>query len=173
MKAQTLRILRLGNMLEETITKDLRDAGFNVHSEQKEVVATQGDKKLIGHVDGVIHLTDTELGFDNEQCLLEIKTANQSRYNRKLKVGYDDWDIDYKSQIHAYAMLLGLKWIVTVVENKNNCKRDFELIKADYKFATEALQKPFKIWAGRKPIGICTSQRQFSFLWCDFNNECL
>ena len=131
---RVLRLLDLGNVVEEDLIKKLRKIpGAKIYDVDKngnqfETKAFGGHVK--GHIDGVAK--DLPGLKANKPYLLEFKTANENRFNKLEKLGsYCDWSAEYDAQIHLYMGLFKLSHCIVIVYNKNNSALYTEVIDFD------------------------------------------
>ncbi len=134
MGARVLRLLDLGNVVEDDLIKKLREIpgarifDVNDNGEQFETSAFGGHLK--GHIDGIAKNLP---GLDKDNpYLLEFKTANDNRFN-KLKGldSYCAWSEEYAAQIHLYMGLFNFKHCIAIVYNKNNSDLYTEVVEYD------------------------------------------
>jgi len=85
------RTFDIGHALEPIMIKHLTNHGLDVGLCEAEVVGKWG--QVLGHVDGVVKIGDGSL------MLLEMKTANDSRFKDMMKNGLPDY---YYAQIQIY-----------------------------------------------------------------------
>lgn len=118
-----LRVKRLfdkGHNEEVIIIRDLERAGMVVTWKQKEVV-NEFFPQIKGHIDGVVTSVP---GYPvGTEMLLEMKTANHSRFEKIKKQGVKLFDNAYWTQIQCYMSELHLDKCLYVVTNKNNEER--------------------------------------------------
>jgi len=88
---QLQRTFDLGHACEPIMIKHLRDSGIEVGLCEAEITGKFG--QVLGHVDGVIKISDGSM------MLLEMKTANDSRFKDMMKNGLPDY---YYAQIQIY-----------------------------------------------------------------------
>ncbi len=102
-----------GNLHEGWIISWLKDNGWNVFSEQLEVVIKQKTFNLVGHIDGLIKKEG-----DRQNKLLEIKTMSQFEFDRWQKEGFGGFRT-YAVQAALYLSALGLQEVLYVIKNRN------------------------------------------------------
>jgi len=168
-----LRLFRTGDDTELNIVTDLKDIGLTVHSEQKEVTATQNKLKLKGHIDGIVEGLGV-FGFGDKPHLLEIKSCNDKRFKELKKTGdYCEWGgASYKAQVHIYATLLKIDRIFTVVENKNTSERHFSRFHRNRDFAIDTLRLAFDIMSMQTPPAPSFPANWYSCKWCGYRGVC-
>lgn len=119
-----LRIFRLGHIIEDEVVALLEDAGYFVSDTQLEV----GVEPWVGHIDGIIHIGEPI----PTRSLLEIKSANASRFDLLKSLGYEEWNPGYSAQLHAYMHHLpGIEDAIVVVYNKDTSELYCERILFD------------------------------------------
>jgi CRISPR/Cas system-associated exonuclease Cas4 (RecB family) len=168
-----LRLFRSGDDCETNMVLDLKSIGLRVHSEQKEVAATQDDIKFVGHIDGIVEgLEYIDVG--KKPCLLEIKSCNDKRFKELVKLqSYCSWDEVYAAQIMVYGTLLKLKCYLVGVENKNTSERYFERGYIDKKYAISLLQKAFEVYRSPDPpCRACPRQDYYIAKFCQYRGVC-
>ena len=168
-KGQVLRLLELGKLTEDTVTADLRLAGYEVTGEQDSVSYVWGDLTLTGHIDGLI----TGLSESKKTHLLEIKSSNDKRFQQLRKGGYEAWSGIYKFQIHAYMLDLDLDRCLVVVYNKNTSELYTERISLRQQWIKDKLSGIFEILEQKTPpCGICRRADFYKARWCGYREVC-
>jgi CRISPR/Cas system-associated exonuclease Cas4 (RecB family) len=162
--ARTNRIFETGYRLEETIIEDLIDNGYVVIECQKEVSDETGHVQ--GHIDGIIEAF-------GQLCLLEIKTANESNYNKIVKHGVKIAKLPYYMQMQAYMSKLQLKKGLFLAYNKNDCSYYTELVDFNPGMAKDIDRIFFSILTDEQlPDKISTDPDDFECSWCSFKQVC-
>jgi hypothetical protein len=154
MGARILRLLDLGNVIENDLIKKLRNIpgaqifNLDTNGKQFETQALGGHVK--GHIDGV---GQNFPGIDTkDQFLLEFKTANDNRFNNLLKLGsYCEWSEEYAAQLHLYMGLFNFKHAIAIVYNKNNSDLYTEIIKYDNDAFNSLMEKAENILLAEIP----------------------
>lgn len=123
------RIFNAGHLFEPQIVKQLKDCGFEVfriedgkevehfgnpEEKQEEYIGFAGHSK--GHSDGRIR----GIPESNEDHLLEIKTAKDSKFKEYQKHGVKKANEIYYGQTQRYMKATGLKWTLFIMINKND-----------------------------------------------------
>ena len=166
---QTLRLFELGNILEDHIAKDLTDIGAIVSDRQRQVEFTMNGITLTGSIDGIVN----GLVESSQPHLWECKTINEKGYQKLLKCGYEDYNEQYKAQIHAYMLGLGLKRVFVTVYNKNTSQIYSERIALNKDWIIDKLADVFDaIGMETLPDRSCPSVDWYEAKWCCFNEEC-
>jgi len=163
-----LDIFKLGDLVEEKIIHDLRKCGYTVLDQQRLVTLKQGAIVLRGHIDGIIEGPDLP-----GPCLLEIKSSNKARFSQLNKLGYEAWDEKYKYQIHAYATLLRLDNILTIVYCKDSSEYYSELLSTDPEYFYDKSVKVFDAIKQKSPAErLCPRQDWWLAKMCDYSSTC-
>ncbi len=120
----------IGKLLEDMIINLLRSCGLLVYNAQGE--CRDIDLPYFrGHYDGFIV---------DYNSILEIKTANNSSFNRFKKLGCKKWDFQYYCQVQSYMGMSGINSAYILVLNKDNSEIFDENILFD-KNCYESLKK--------------------------------
>ena len=165
---RVLRIFQMGNLVEKQMMFDLAQAGVAITQDQKNISFDYGDITLRGHIDGVV----TGLIESKEPHLFEAKSMNENGFKKLLKYGYEDYNEQYKFQIHAYALAMKLNNIFILVYNKNSSTLYQERIKLKKDWIIDKLQDVFAAIAGDIPERTCPRVDFWEAKWCDFYKEC-
>jgi len=167
---RTLRLFKLGDNIEDQAVLDLRNAGYTITDQQKEVKFDHNGITLRGHVDGQI----TGLLESKKPHLWECKSANDKSFKNLLKCrSYKEWSAKYYAQVQVYALGLGLDNILVWVSNKNDSSLYTERIKLDREYAVTLLQDVFAaILMEDPPDRLCPSMSWYQSKWCDFSDVC-
>ena len=144
-----LRIFKLGQVIEdEIVIPMLRDAGFTVY--EKDNNGDQfgfKDGKFAGSIDGCI----VGLPESSKPHLLEIKSANKSRFNDFKKNGYRS-SSTYYAQIQIYMKYMKLERALVVVYCKDDSELYLERIKYDSMYAEMQVDKAYRILESKDNI---------------------
>ena len=154
-EGRVLKLFQLGNLIEDQAIKDLRNAGFTLTDNQKEVTFEHNGITLRGHVDGVI----AGLVESSKPHLWECKSANEKSFKKLLKCRlYKEWSKKYYAQVQVYMLGLKLDCALVWVENKNDSSIYTERIKLDKEYAVDLLQDVFEaISKPEPPERLCPS----------------
>ena len=165
-RSQTLRIFRMGHIIEDEVVRLIEEAGFPVFDQQREV----GSSPWLGHIDGLIEV-------DDRVSLLEIKSCNDKRFGELLEVGYEQWSPGYAAQLQAYMFHIPeVEDAIVAVYNKNDSRLYFERILFDLDAARELERHhllaatPGQLPPPRPPAA--KSQYGKFCKWCDRNQWC-
>lgn len=164
---RVLRLFKLGNSIEGLIVNDLRNAGYVVTEDQKEVVFDLDSVSLNGHIDGLIE------GVTDKTHLLEIKSAYLKQFNILKKKGYEEWHGTYKFQIQAYMLGLNLTRCLAVVYCKNNSELYTERIYLNKDWIIRRLEHVFGVVSSDViPDRKCPNQSWWKAKFCGFKDIC-
>ena len=176
--ARTLRIFQFGHEIEDYAAKWLRDAKFDLRTEDtdgKQFGFSIADDQIKGHIDGVI--CDGSVSM-NYPFLWENKSANDRKFKEFVKVGVAKANKVYATQIALYQAYMDLEenpCLFTVV-NKNTSEIYYELVPFDKHLAQSASDKAVNILAaiksGETLPRIAQSKDFFLCRFCDFQNTC-
>lgn len=168
---RVLRLFQLGNILEDQTIADLREAGFNIHSQQKQVVINYNGETLTGSIDGII---EGLIEAPSNPHLFEHKTASLKKYNELIKKGsYRSWNEQYYWQVQFYMLGLKLNRAAVFVYCKDDSRLYMERINLDKDAAIDKLQDVFvAISRKAQPDRTCPNASWFEAKWCSFYKEC-
>ncbi|MHA1558525.1 MAG: hypothetical protein ACTSXG_01770 [Alphaproteobacteria bacterium] len=170
-EGRVLRLFNLGNILEDQVVKDLTNAGCIITGQQAPVKFTYNGVTLRGSCDGII----TGLIESNQKHLWEMKTMGSKGFKILLKNGYEKYNDQYRAQIHAYMLGLGLKKAFVTVYNKDTSELYQERIKLNEDWIVGKLQGVFEaISQDKPPAGSCPQGRLdwWERKFCDFREVC-
>ena len=154
MPARVLRLLDLGNVVEDDLIKKLRKIPgaqiFDVARNGKQFETETLGGHVKGHIDGV---GQNFPGIDTKDpFLLEFKTANDNRFNNLVKLGsYCDWSEEYAAQLHLYMGLFKFTQCIAIVYNKNNSDLYTEIIQYDSDAFDSLIEKAKSILLAEAP----------------------
>ncbi len=176
--ARTLRIFQFGHEIEDYAAKWLRDAGFDLRTEDKggeQFGFSIADGEIRGHIDGVV--CDGPVAMEYP-ALWECKSANDKKFQGFVRQGVAKANPTYATQIALYQTYMDLNRhpaLFTVV-NKNTSEVYYELVPYDAKLAQEASDRAVDILTAAKAGDILPriSQSKDFFLckWCEFRETC-
>ena len=176
--ARTLRIFQFGHEIEDYAAKWLRDAGFDLRTEDKggeQFGFSIADGEIRGHIDGVV--CDGPVAMEYP-ALWECKSANDKKFQGFVRHGVAKANPTYATQIALYQTYMDLNRhpaLFTVV-NKNTSEVYYELVPYDAKLAQEASDRAVDILTAAKAGDILPriSQSKDFFLckWCEFRETC-
>jgi CRISPR/Cas system-associated exonuclease Cas4 (RecB family) len=170
-EGRVLRLFQLGNLLEDQTILDLRQAGFNVHSQQKEVKIEYNDITLHGSIDGIV---EGLIESPKTPHLFEHKTASKKKYDELIKTGsYRKWSEGYYWQVQFYMLGLQLNRAAVFVYCKDDSRLYMERIKLNRANTIDKLQDVFGVIAlDDPPERYCPSEDFFEAKFCQFYEEC-
>ena len=176
--ARTLRIFEFGHHIEDHAAAWLRDAEFDLRTEDKMGkqfgFSIAGDE-IKGHIDGVICGGNVTMGYP---CLWENKSANDQKWKTFQRMGVAKANPVYATQIalyQAYMELTEHPALFTVV-NKNNSEIYYELVPFNRELAQAASDKAVNILTAAKAGDILpriAQTRDFYLCkFCEFRETC-
>lgn len=170
-EGRILRLFQLGNLLEDQVVSDLRACGFRIHGEQRQVVFTQDDIKLVGHIDGII---EGLIESPATPHLFECKSASKKKYDELIKKGScRAWNEVYYWQLQFYMLGLKLKRAATFVYCKDDSRLYFERVKLDKEASIAKLQSIFEaITSPIEPERSCPRPDYYEAKWCPYYAVC-
>ena len=150
--AQTLRIFQFGHEIEDYAAKWLKDAGFDLRTEDKQGEQfgfSIADDQIKGHIDGVICGGPVSMGYP---ALWENKSSNDKKFQAFVRHGVAKANPTYATQIALYQTYMELSEhpaLFTVV-NKNTSEIYYELVPYDQELAQMASDKAVNILTASK-----------------------
>ena len=176
--AQTLRIFQFGHEIEDYTAKWLRDAGFDLRTEDKQGEQfgfSIADDQIRGHIDGVICDGPVTMGYP---ALWENKSSNDKRFQAFVRHGVAKANPTYATQIALYQTYMDLNEqpaLFTVV-NKNTSEIYYELVPYNQELAQAASDKAVNILTASK-VGdilprVAQSKDFFLCKFCEFRETC-
>jgi CRISPR/Cas system-associated exonuclease Cas4 (RecB family) len=176
--ARTLRIFQFGHQIEDYMAKWLRDAKFDLRTEDKngkQFGFSIADDQIKGHIDGVVCGGPIDMAYP---ALWESKSANDSKFKSFVRHGVAKANSVYATQIALYQSYMDLTenpCLFTVV-NKNTSEIYYELVPFDKKLAQEASDRAVNILTATKANEILPriAQNKDFFLckFCEYRNVC-
>jgi hypothetical protein len=176
--ARTLRIFEFGHVIEEYAAKWLRDAGFDLRTEDsmgKQFGFSIANDEIRGHIDGVICDGPVAMGYP---CLWENKSANDKKFKDFVRHGVAKANPTYAAQValyQAYMELTDNPALFTIV-NKNTSEIYYELIPFNATLAQASSDKAVNILTASKAGDILprVAQSKDFFLckFCDYRETC-
>ena len=176
--AQTLRIFQFGHEIEDYAAKWLRDAGFDLRTEDKngeQFGFSIANDQIKGHIDGVICNGPVAMGYP---CLWENKSANEKKFQAFVRHGVAKANPTYATQIALYQTYMDLTIhpaLFTVV-NKNTSEVYYELVPYNAALAQEASDRAVNILTAAKAGDILPriahSKDFFLCKVCEYSETC-
>lgn len=164
------RIFDVGHALEPIVIGWLKEAGFEVYEKdengkQFEVI----DGKLKFHIDGVI----CGLPESSKPHLLEVKTANEDRFEDYKKKGVQGCDPEYYGQVQVYMLKFNLERCLFVMLNKNTQELYFERLALNKMEAQFLINRGHEIGeANERPARKYPSREFYKCRWCAHKEKC-
>lgn len=162
------RIFHLGHLLESYVISLLKHSGYQVfHIDgENDTQFCFEDEEIAGHIDGVIILNETP-------HLLEIKSANDKRFNEMQKKGIEISDPVYFGQVQVYMRKMELEVALFVAINKNDCSLHFEIIKLNKMYADSLVKRGKEIARSLdKPERKYKTKAFFKCKFCNYSEKC-
>ena len=159
-------IMDMGHLLESYCISLIKNSGYEVYYEDE-------NGKQFGFEDGIFKGNiDAVIIIDGTPCLLEVKSANEKRFNEMVKVGIYISDPVYYYQVQSYMHKMDLKKCLFFVINKNNCEIHAEFIEYNKMDAEYIINRGKEIVSGEIPPRKYKTKAFFKCKFCSFNNEC-
>lgn len=160
------RIMDVGHWVESYALAMLKAAGYEVFYEENGSQFGFTDEEVAGNADGVIML-------NNVPHLLEIKSANDKRFQEMVRDGVERSNPIYFTQMQVYMKYLELDQALYFVVNKNNCDIHMEIVKYEKIKADYAINRGKEIVRSEKePERKYQSKAFFKCKFCDYRQEC-
>ena len=176
--AQTLRIFEFGHGIEDYAAKWIKDAGFDLRTEDKmgeQFGFSIADGEIRGHIDGVICDGPVHMCYPS---LWENKSAKDNKWKAFQRMGVAKANPTYATQIalyQAYMELTECPALFTVV-NKNTSEIYYELVLFDRDLAQAASDKAVNILTASKAGDIlpriAQSKDFYLCKFCEFRETC-
>ena len=176
--ARTLRIFQFGHEIEDYAAKWIKDAGFDLRTEDKmgnQFGFSIADDEIKGHIDGVICEGPLKIPYP---MLWECKSANDSKWKAFKAHGVAKANITYATQLalyQAYMELTENPALFTVV-NKNTSEIYYELVPFNKALAQTASDRAVNILTASKAGDILPrvahSKDFFLCKFCDYRETC-
>ena len=161
--AHTQLRFKTGHALEEMLINELSKVA-NITCRQQKVSLVLTDNIILqGHLDGILN-----------GRILEIKTANDRRYNALAKhKDYHKWSAMYWWQVQLYMAAAGMPETTVIVLNKNDCN----LLELTVPVDEEAVQERLAMLADVltspvAPVRNCVDDQVFDARYCSYRNIC-
>lgn len=111
--AKQLRTFEIGKQLEKMVLSYISKAGFKLRPSMYNNCQDDLIPYFKGTCDGILQLSDTT------DCILELKTAKNSEYQKFVNNGLKAWNQQYYAQCHAYMGMKKINRCLFVVINKD------------------------------------------------------
>lgn len=172
-----VRIWKLGDLIETYLEKLIRDARFDLVTEDdlgNQFGFKLADGAIQGHVDGILRDGPKIMEYP---ALLELKSAKDSSFKKFVKHGLANQSAQYYAQVQTYQRCMGLLnpalWIVM---NKDTSEIYAELVTHNPSFASSLIDKAERILEASKKGFILPREYNDKNNWhckyCDFKDEC-
>jgi len=155
-----IMLFRFGDRIEEEVIYHLKAAGYSVEGQQEAFSAHRGFFR--GHCDGIIH------GITQEPHILEIKSANKSKFKAFKDHGVKKTYPVYYCQCQCYMGYSGLKRALVVVQCKDNSEIYTERIYFDPAAFQTLDQRAFEIITANEP----PKKTEAACQWCNQKINC-
>lgn len=160
------RIMDMGHLLESYCISLMKNSGYEVYYEDE-------NGKQFGFEDGIFKGNiDAVIIIEGTPCLLEVKSANEKRFNEMVKVGIYISDPVYYYQVQSYMHKMDLEKCLFFVINKNNCEIHAEFIEYNKMDAEYIINRGKEIVSGEIPPRKYKTKAFFKCKFCSFNSEC-
>lgn len=176
--ARTLRIFQFGHNIEDYAAKWIRDADFDLRTEDKggeQFGFSIADGEIRGHIDGVICDGPVAMAYPS---LWENKSANEKKFQAFVRMGVAKANPTYATQIALYQTYMELTEnpaLFTVV-NKNTSEIYYELVPYNLALAQEASDRAVNILTAAKAGDIlpriAQSKDFFLCKFCEYQQSC-
>ncbi len=156
-KGELNRHAQAGFWLESVFPTWLRDAGFDLHTEDprtgKQYGYTvcpneEGQMRLAGEIDGIFLSGPAILPYP---CLWESKKMTDKKFNKFSKEGVKKADPKYYGQIQCNMVYLEVYYCLFSAMNLDTMKFYFELVKFDAPYAQKDQDAAARVFASRSP----------------------
>ena len=162
------RIMDVGHWMESYALAMLKVSDYEVFHEENGSQFGFTDEEVAGNADGVITL-------DGNPCLLEIKSANDKRFQEMVRDGVERSNPVYFTQMQVYMHYLELDQALYFVVNKNNCDIHMEIVKYEKIKATYAVNRGKEIIREEDVEQVARSYKSKAFFkckYCDYRSIC-
>jgi hypothetical protein len=176
--ARTLRIFQFGHNIEDYAAKWIKDAGFDLRTEDKggeQFGFSIADGEIRGHIDGVICDGPVSMAYPS---LWENKSSNEKKFQAFVRMGVAKANPTYATQIALYQTYMDLTEnpaLFTVV-NKNTSEIYYELVPYNPTLAQEASDRAVNILTASKAGDIlpriAQSKDFFLCKFCEYQQSC-
>lgn len=171
------RIFDSGHHLEEAIIKWMVSSGFEISDRQLSFELLDG--KFKGHCDGIITKAPKEFEID-KPCILEIKTANSTRFKSFKRYGVVLTSRQYAIQasLYQYGMTkenldLINNEVFFLFYNKDTSELHYEKLAFNYDLALEGIENAKKIIESTELFEkISENRSHFKCMTCSFRDFC-
>mgnify|MGYP003145826414 CR=1 FL=1 len=176
--ARTLRIFQFGHNIEDYAAKWIRDAGFDLRTEDKmgrQFGFSIANGEIKGHIDGVICSGPVDMGYPS---LWENKSSNDKKFQSFVRMGVAKANPIYATQIALYQTYMDLTdypALFTLI-NKNTSEIYYELVPYNASLAQEASDRAVNILTAAKAGDILPriahTKDFFLCKFCEYRETC-
>lgn len=166
---RTLKIFKLGNLIENEVIEMLRLANFEVFTHDENGNQFRfSEGSLSGGIDGVIKI-------DGDNYLLEIKSAKNARWNAMQKGELEMTERAYYAQVQVYMHFFKIKKCIFLVYNKDTSGIFSQKIFYDNFTANHFIKRSNEIY---KMNDVSEAMREykskefFKCKMCEYSEEC-
>lgn len=183
--ARTLRVLNMGNNLEDLIANWMRLAGFDLVTRDEngcQFGFKAMDGKIQGHIDGIIKKWPADLEIKNfrvqgSSLLWECKSMNSQNWNEFRKHGVLTSHFVYYVQVQLYMAYMDLESCLLTALNKNTGELHHEIVEFDKEVAQIYSDRGIQIIKStehEEVLGRISNNRNFvTCKMCNYQKQCL
>ncbi len=151
LSARVIRILNIGNLIEDEVIRLLRNAGYTLLDRDKlgkQFKTSSIGGHFSGSCDGII--TGTPVG-DSGPYVFECKSARNKRFKQFKKNGVKETSDEYYAQLQCYMKKFECDNSLFVMYNKDTSELYTEIIEIDHGYYHEAESRAFSIISSNSP----------------------
>lgn len=161
--ARVIRILEMGDMIEEMLLTHLERLGLKVLRLKKHLVDDEL-KYFGGHVDAIL---------PDDEVVLEIKSAKDSSFKLFQNKGLKGWWPAYHAQVQCYMAFTNLRKACVLALNKDTADLHAEIVDYDPEEYAKLKHKAQAIYnSDSEPPRISENPTWFQCKMCDFQRQC-
>jgi len=172
-EGRMLRLFGTGNLQEDRIVSDLKNAGYSVYekdSNGEQFTFTDKTGHFVVKTDGVIKGVPSA---ENTPHVLEIKTHNKKSFEELEKKGVVISKPMHYYQVQAGMLFSGIERGLYLALNKDNEQFYVRRIKPDAHTQSDILKRiDILVNAEIRPARIGESPETYPCRWCDFKEVC-
>jgi len=172
-EGRMLRLFGTGNLQEDRIVSDLKNAGYSVYekdSNGEQFTFTDKTGHFVVKTDGVIKGVPSA---ENTPHVLEIKTHNKKSFEELEKKGVVISKPMHYYQVQAGMLFSGIERGLYLALNKDNEQFYVRRIKPDAHTQSDILKRiDTLVNAEIRPARIGESDEAYPCRWCDFKEVC-
>jgi len=163
-EGRIIMLFRLGDRIEDEVIRWMKKAGYKINNRQASFNDHGG--LFRGHCDGIIN------GVTQCPHILEIKSANDQKFNAFRKAGVRQIYPVYEAQVQCYMGYAGLDRTLFVIQNKNDSRIYTERLYFKKTRFQELRQKAFNIITANDPPSPPFEQFSITCEWCGQRVHC-